>query len=201
MNRTFANKIYNIGIVGENDDLKSYAVTIPIVNINGVEYIVFEIRSKNLSQAGEISLPGGKIEKDEEKIEAAIRETCEELLLDKEDVEIVGQNDILVTQYGKVIYTYVIKIKDFDKINFSKDEVEKLIYVPLNYFINTEPKAMKIKVTSCPLEEFPYDIGVKAKEYKWESGVLNVYFYKYNDYVIWGITAKIIRSFIEKLNK
>lgn len=60
---------------------------------------------------------------------------------------------------------------------------------------------MKIKVTSCPLEEFPYDIGVKAKEYKWESGVLNVYFYKYNDYVIWGITAKIIRSFIEKLNK
>lgn len=188
-----------IGIVGENDDLKSYAVTIPLVKINDAEYIVFEVRSRNLSQPGEISLPGGRIEKNENKQDAAKRETCEELLIDGKDIEILGQADILVTQYGKIIYPFVIRINDVNKINFSNDEVEELIYVPLDFFIKTKPKIMKVKAVTQPLEEFPYNIGVPAEEYNWQSDLLNVYFYKYQSYVIWGLTAKIIHSFVNKI--
>ena len=189
----------DIGIVGENFDLKSYAVTIPLVNINGIDYIIFEIRSKNLSQPGEISLPGGKIEKGESRKDAAIRETCEELLMDKSDMEVIGQADILVTQYGKIIYPFIIRIKNANKINFSHHEVEKLIYVPIEFFKTSQPKTMKVKVVTEPLEEFPYDIGLAAKDYYWQSGLLNVYFYKYEEHVIWGLTAKIIHGFINKI--
>ncbi|SKA97680.1 ADP-ribose pyrophosphatase YjhB, NUDIX family [Caloramator quimbayensis] len=200
MDRDFFSKIYkDIGIVGENDDLRVYAVTIPLVNINGEENIVFEIRSRNLSGAGEISLPGGKVEKYERKIDAAIRETCEELLLKEDNIEILSFADTAVTHYGKVIYTFIARIKDANKINFSKDEVEKIIFIPLDFFIKTKPQVMKIKTTTNPLEEFPYDIGVTSKNYKWESTKLNVYFYKYENYVIWGLTAKIIHSFIDRI--
>ncbi|MCX7883500.1 MAG: CoA pyrophosphatase [Caloramator sp.] len=200
MDRDFFSKIYkDIGIVGEKDDLRVYAVTIPLVNINGEENIVFEIRSRNLSGAGEISLPGGKVEKYERKIDAAIRETCEELLLKEDDIEILSMGDIAVTHYGKVIYTFIARIKDVDKISFSKDEVEKLIFIPLNFFINTKPKIMKIKTSTNPIEEFPYDIGVTSENYNWESAKLNVYFYKYEGNIIWGLTAKIIHSFINRI--
>lgn len=195
-------EIYNeIGIVGENYDLKSYAVTIPLVEINGIKNIVFEVRSRNLSQPGEISLPGGRIEKNESKLEAAIRETCEELLMQKDDFEVIAQADILVTQYGKIIYPFIVLINDHEKINYSKSEVEKLIFVPIDFFIKNQPQVMKVKVLTQPLEEFPFDIGVKAEEYYWQSGLLNVYFYRYQDYVIWGLTAKIIHSFINKIAK
>ncbi|KRQ87884.1 putative Nudix hydrolase NudL [Caloramator mitchellensis] len=194
--------IYNqIGIVGENYDLKSYAVTIPLVEINNIKNIVFEVRSMNLSQPGEISLPGGKIEKNESKLEAAIRETCEELLMKKEDFEVISQADVLVTQYGKIIYPFIVLIKDLKKISYSKSEVEKLIFVPIDFFLKNQPQIMKVKVITQPLEEFPYDIGVKAEDYHWQSGLLNVYFYKYQDYIVWGLTAKIIHSFINKIGK
>ncbi|SEF94365.1 NUDIX domain-containing protein [Caloramator fervidus] len=191
-------KLKRVGIIGEGIDLKSYAVTIPLVKDNDWQ-IIFQVRSKNLSQAGEVSLPGGKVEKGEKIEEAAIRETCEELLLDASNIEVLGQSDILVTQYGKIIYPFVVKILDKNKVRYSRYEVEKIFFVPVKFFIENEPKIMKIKVKTEPLGEFPYDLKISSKDYNWQEGMLNVYFYKYNDYVIWGLTAKIIYNFIQKI--
>lgn len=192
-------RLNNIGIVGEGLDLKSFAVTIPLVEEKGQCKILFQVRGKNLSQAGEVSLPGGRIEKGEKRKDAAIRETCEELLIDPSNIELIGQSDILVTQYGKIIYPFVIKILDKNKIGFSKDEVEEIFYVPIKFFIENEPKVMTVRVKTEPLEDFPYKLNVPASEYNWQEGRLNVYFYKYQNYIIWGLTAKIIYNFIQKI--
>lgn len=45
------------------------------------------------NQPGEISFPGGGIERGENSRDAAIRETCEELLLNKRDLSIIGKGD------------------------------------------------------------------------------------------------------------
>lgn len=192
-------RLNDIGIVGEGLDLKSYAVTIPLVEVKGQWHILFQVRGKNLSQAGEVSLPGGKIEKGEKREDAAIRETCEELLVEPSNIQLISQSDILVTQYGKIIYPFVIKILDGSRVSFSKDEVEEIFCVPIKFFIENEPKVMNVRVKTEPLGEFPYDLKVSSYEYNWQEGRLNVYFYKYQDYIIWGLTAKIIYNFIQKI--
>lgn len=56
------------------------------------------MRSEHISQPGEISFPGGRVEDDETFQEADIRETCEELNLVPDQIDIWGEIDYLIHQ-------------------------------------------------------------------------------------------------------
>ncbi|MBE6471841.1 MAG: NUDIX domain-containing protein, partial [Coriobacteriaceae bacterium] len=59
------------------------AVFIPLIEREHSYDVVFEVRAQHLKrQPGEVCLPGGHIEPGESAREAAVRETCEELLVD-----------------------------------------------------------------------------------------------------------------------
>lgn len=198
ISKAFLNK--NIRIMGENNEYRRYAVVIPIINIDGDLNVIFEVRAKNMrSQPGEISFPGGKVEKFESPKEASIRETCEELNIEGKQINIIGQMDTLITQHGKIIYPFIADIDSKVKINPSQSEVDHIFYVPLKFFMEKEPIVKRIKVISLPEEEFPYKDMEGAMGYSWDVGKQNVYFYRFKDYVIWGLTAKIIYYFIEDL--
>ena len=69
------------GMIGE-EKFRQYAVLVPLINISGVTYLIFEKRSNKLKrQPGEICFPGGKLEENETMQECAVRETEEELLI------------------------------------------------------------------------------------------------------------------------
>lgn len=173
-----------------------YAVMICITE-EEVPSIVFEIRALTLSsQPGDVSLPGGKIESGESPMEAAIRETMEELNIDKEDIEIIGAMDYFVSPYNQIMYPFIAKLNKSD-INGSKDEVHKIFKVPIEFFLNNEPEKYYINIIPEIPDDFPYDLIVGGKNYKFSKGKLTQYFYKYNEHVIWGFTALIIKSFID----
>lgn len=67
-------------IIGKEKYLNS-AVLIPIFVEDGNEFILFQKRSINVRQPGEVSFPGGHFEsnKDKDFLSTAVRETCEEL--------------------------------------------------------------------------------------------------------------------------
>ena len=189
-----------IGIIGENEDYNKYAVAIPLVYINNELNVLFQVRAKNLNnQPGEISFPGGKIEENENSFIAAIRETCEELNINSNRIETLGNLDFLITQHNKIIYPYVIHIDEDTKIEPSESEVDHIFFVPLQFFIESEPLIKTIKILSEPEEEFPYSHMVGAMEYKWIEGRGKVYIYKYKDYIIWGMTAKIMNHFAKSI--
>ena len=80
---------YRIGINGE-EDMKRCSVLIPVVNIDGEDNIIFEIRNNKLnSNPGEICFPGGAIEEGETPKEAALRECFEEIGLGEENLDYV----------------------------------------------------------------------------------------------------------------
>ncbi|TDT60974.1 NUDIX hydrolase [Fonticella tunisiensis] len=186
-----------IGILGENTEYTRYSVTIPIVNVGEENHVLFQVRARHLrNQPGEISFPGGKIEEGEGSLNAAIRETSEELGIKNEDIEVIGRTDILITQHNKIIYPYVGYIKDINKINPSRDEVDHVFCVPLKFFLENEPEARGIKLISEIEEEFPYLDFEKKVTYRLLPGRSKIYFYKYDDYIIWGLTAKILYHFI-----
>ncbi|EYE89375.1 NUDIX hydrolase [Fervidicella metallireducens AeB] len=198
ISKVFRNK--DIGIMGENNEYRRYAVVIPIINIDGELNVIFEVRSKNMrSQPGEISFPGGKVEEFESPEKASIRETCEELNIEEKQINIIGQMDTLITQHGKIIYPFIAEIDNKVTIKPSQTEVDHIFYVPLKFFMEIKPIVKRIKVISLPEEEFPYTDMEGAMGYNWDVGRHNVYFYRFKDYVIWGLTAKIIYYFIEEL--
>src|SRR5437762_7809023 len=66
--------------------------------------VILTVRREHLrTHAGQIALPGGRIDSGEEPITAALREAHEELLLDPASVEIVGTLEAYRTVTGFVI--------------------------------------------------------------------------------------------------
>lgn len=176
---------------------KKSAVMILLTEENGEIYILFEKRAITLKrQPGDICFPGGSLEKNEEPIETAIRETMEELNVQKSDIEIIGNMDYMITPYFTIIYPFVGKLNT-NIINPSKEEVDHVFKVPLSYFIKNEPKCYKGYITQKFKEDFPFHLIEGGKKYKFSKGYINQYFYNYKNYIIWGFTARIIKSFIE----
>lgn len=181
----------------------SFSVMIPLIKRKGDVHLLFEKRALTLrNQPGEISFPGGRIEEGETPEKAAIRETCEELLIEENEVEVYSEGDFLVNPYSAIIYTFSGEIKkDFYEINPSKDEVDKVFTVPLKFFIENEPKSYHLNLNVNRSEDFPYHLIPNGENYKFKRGREEVLFYEYNGEVIWGFTAKVARRFAEKLKK
>lgn len=180
----------------------NFSVLVPIIEINNEFNLIFEVRSMSIKrQPGEISFPGGRIEDGESPLDAAVRETWEETGIDKENIEIITELDYASNKNGSFVYSFLghIKNTDYSNIKFSKDEVSELFYVPLSYFLENEPEEYYINYYPEIEENFPLHMINEGANYKWESIKYPVYFYKYNNYIIWGLTAKITNSFIKKL--
>jgi len=181
-------------------NMKRASVLIPIVKKDNTHYILFEVRSKNLkTQPSEISFPGGKIEVNESPLDAVIRETCEEIGTTKENIDIISPLDLLITPGNMIIHPFVGYLNDYDNLNINKDEVDHIFLVPMPYLLEYNPSLYNNEVKIIPNDDFPYDIIPSKNNYKFATSNYRVLFYEYKDYVIWGITAKILENFLEFL--
>jgi 8-oxo-dGTP pyrophosphatase MutT (NUDIX family) len=178
-----------------------YAVLLPLIFIEKEPHILYELRADHLEvQPGEVCFPGGAIENGETPIEAAARETCEELNLQPDDIEIIGSLDYLVKTGSYVLYPHVgtLNTKPVD-IEINKDEVRGIFTVPVSYLINYEPEEYKVSYKIHTEEDFPYDKINGGADYKWRSIGYSIPFYEFEGKVIWGMTARITKNFIERL--
>jgi coenzyme A diphosphatase NUDT7 len=173
------------------------AVMVPLIEKKDGLHILFEVRSKNLRrQPGEICLPGGKVDKeDNSPLHTAIRETCEELGIFPHDIDPIASLDFLPSS-GSIIYPYVGRLKNEVDIQANQDEVAEVFYVPVEFFLETIPERYDLHIQLQPQEGFPFHLISRGKDYNWRTGVIPEYFYTYNGYVIWGLTARIIYHFI-----
>ncbi len=180
-------------------DYMRAAVMLPLVKTPAGLSIMFEVRSPDLSwQPGEICFPGGRIDATDLNAEmAALRETCEELQLSEDLVDICGALDYMTTQMGVIVYPYVGYIKSWEAVNPNHNEVAEVFSVPLAELLKMNPREAEIEVTTKPArDDFPYELlpGYSAAPRRRKG--YTVYFYEYNGYVIWGMTARILRGFL-----
>ena len=180
------------------------AVMLCIANIGGKDCFILEKRAKNIRQAGEISFPGGKKDKTDKTFkETAIRETMEELQIKRNKISNVSKFGLLVAPLGVLIECYICKlnIENLDEINYNRDEVEKLLAVPIEFFLETE--AIKGEVEICNKAKFDVKKYNFPKRYEndWRIPNRYVYIYMFEEEPIWGMTAEIICDFINTLKK
>ncbi|WP_101772899.1 NUDIX hydrolase [Peptostreptococcus faecalis] len=192
-------KNYNPGVIGPEKILFS-SIVVPVINIDGEQHVIFEVRSKRLkSQPGEVSFPGGKVDENESPLNAARREFSEELDAAQEKIEIISELDIYFAASRGLIFCYLGVVDESINLNVRNSEVEELFTVPLKFFIETEPEVYTNSIRVFPDENFPYEKMKISETYNWGIQNYPVLFYNYGGHIIWGITANIINNFAKKI--
>ena len=186
--------------LGEETAFRS-AVLIPLVEKDGEWHVLFEVRALTMrKQPGDISFPGGKIdETDASPLAAALRETHEELGIDPQSIQLMGHLSPFVTSPSFVVYPFIGIIKETEINHYNRDEVEELFMVPLNWLMTHEPYVHYVSVEPKPLADFPYDKIANGQNYQWRTNMMEEWFYEYGKYTIWGLTARLLKHFIEKM--
>src|SRR4051812_48387593 len=83
---------------------KRAAVLIPLCNWNGKASILFNLRSNEVStHKGQVSFPGGHLNVDETPIDAAVRETYEELGRAIGNLQVLGTCQTLPAITGTLV--------------------------------------------------------------------------------------------------
>ncbi|AMQ04633.1 NUDIX hydrolase [Sporosarcina psychrophila] len=184
--------------IGEETALRS-AVLIPLVQVDEEWHILFEVRSFTMrKQPGDISFPGGRIDStDPSPMAAALRETHEELGVDPKTVTIVGTLSPYIASSSFVIYPFVATI-DYNQIihSYNKEEVEEVFTIPVKWLLNYEPYMHVVSVEPVPLPSFPYEKIMNGTQYQWRARSMEEWFFDYENYTIWGLTARILKHFI-----
>ena len=181
-------------IIGEGS-WKHYAVLLPLIPYGQGEFsLLFEVRASHLkTQPGEISFPGGAIEEGESSRDAAHRETCEELLVSPNQVQILAQPYTYVSSYGRKIDCFLGLPKGYEG-TFSKEEVEEVFTIPWKALEDLEPTIYQSRVKEIPEDDFPYEDIPGGKDYPFIEGESETPFYYWEGRTIWGLTGRILRQ-------
>lgn len=159
-------------------DLTPAAVLIPLIERDGRVHLLMEKRPENLTtHKGQVSFPGGACEPgDADAVATALREAHEEVGLEPADVEVFGAIDDFVTVTRFRVTPVVGRIPDGYLYRPQAAEVEALLEPPWELFV-TEPP------------------GRSLMEH--DGQAFEVVTYPFEDYQIWGATARMTRSLVE----
>ncbi|KGR73265.1 NUDIX hydrolase [Streptococcus phocae subsp. salmonis] len=187
-------KNYQAKPLGEKN---RYAVCLPLIWENEQWHILYEIRSQHISQPGEVSFPGGRVEDNETYRQAAVRETTEELNVDASQIDIWGEIDYLV-QSNRSIHCFVgeLKVDDWRQIE-ANEEVDRLFTVPLNQLIEQSPVYYDLTAEPIKTSNFPFDRIRNGDRYAFSNHRHSIPFYENLDETIWGMTAQFTSRFTD----
>jgi len=75
-----------------DSQLVNAAVLVPLCNVDNRPGLILEVRGKLRTHSGEVSFPGGRVDKtDESMLAAALRESNEELGLNARQIDLLGE--------------------------------------------------------------------------------------------------------------
>lgn len=162
----------------EAPHLKRAAVLIPLVPTSHGWSLLFSLRSINLAaHSGQISFPGGGVETGEALEAAAIREAHEEVGIATERVEVIGRLDDLVTHSGFLVAPFAGVIDQRIDYVLQASEVDEVFEVPIEALLS--PQQPEVRYVPFRNKRYP------------------AYFYRYEQYEIWGLTGRILKHFLD----
>lgn len=166
--------------INNSDFYKQSAVNLILFLKSNKLHFILTKRSDNLlHHSGQISLPGGAMDKVDESLwETAKRETFEEIGINIVDADYVGKLSKLfvpVSEYA--VQPFVTFLEKIDEYNVNSAEVARVIEVDFEVFFDVGNSYYKKTSNNAYGIEYPY--------------------YKYFNDEVWGLTAMILSEFYE----
>jgi 8-oxo-dGTP pyrophosphatase MutT (NUDIX family) len=161
--------------------LRDAAVLIPILDRPEGAGVLLTQRTDHLSaHAGQVAFPGGKIDpEDAGPVEAALRESFEEIGLSPDRVDPLGLLDPYVSNSGYRIFPVVGIVAPDAPLAPNPFEVKDVFEVPLSYLMAAENHLLETR--------------------PWRGADRRYYAITHRDRRIWGVTAGIIRLLHEQV--
>ena len=130
--------------------------------------------------SGQVSFPGGKLEPEDESLAAAaLREAEEEVGLDRNEIKLIGNLSNLYIPPSNFLVSPFVGIMDKKPLLKKDDrEVEKIIEVPITYFLDESIKGRKM-IT--PREFVSFETP----------------YYDVEGHTVWGATAMMLSEMME----
>ena len=175
--------------IDKADRLWDAAVLVPLIDTKQGPAVLFEVRAAGLGwQPGDVCFPGGRYEcGDDSFAKTAVRETCEELGITEDKIELCGELDYLVTHMGPIIHPFVGRLANEVKLDCNSDEVAEIFTVPLNFLLVSEPRVAHMELANRATADFPFDLLPRHPHDWYKRKGYNIYFYEYQGHVIWGL--------------
>ena len=126
------------GIVPTQDKYRAASVLVPIVNRTPDVTILLTQRTEDMpSHAGQVAFPGGRRQdNDADAVATALRETEEEVGLDRSFVDVIGSYDLYRTGTGYEITPVVGIVTPGFTTRADPREVADVFEVPLDHFLD-----------------------------------------------------------------
>ena len=162
--------------------IRPAAVLVPVVD-HPEPTILLTQRAQHLpDHAGQVSFPGGKIDKsDAHPLDSALREAEEEIGLDRGHVEPLGYLDLYMTTLGYRIVPVMARIKPGFALTLNTSEVDATFEVPLAFLMDQN--------------------NVQRHSRDWQGMTRHYYAITFGERYIWGVTAGILRNLHERIYK
>ncbi|PKB66790.1 MAG: hypothetical protein BZY81_06310 [SAR202 cluster bacterium Io17-Chloro-G4] len=168
-------------LLEDDPSLTPAAVLLILYAKDGQYCVLLNKRSEEVEyHKGEISFPGGARDpEDEDFLATALRETEEEMGINREDVTVLGELDEVVTRSRFHVKVFVGSITYPYRFKPSAVEIAEVLEVPIDCL--NDPSNFRI-------------------ETRLEDGIpVSIRSYAYNKHLIFGVTAKILQQFLEVL--
>ncbi len=153
------------------------SVLVPLLYGPGGVELLFTVRAARLkSHAGEIAFPGGRLDPGETHVEAALRETAEEVGLSVARDQVLGRLSDHPSPAGYVATPFVARVPWPQALTLNPTEVEAVFTVPVAELAATEPQTRVA------------ELGRYRRL---------LYAYPWGEHLIWGFTGNVVRELLE----
>lgn len=169
----------------DKTDVRRGGVLILIYKIGDAAYIPLTQRHDyGGTHGGQVSLPGGKLEEGDDNImSTALRETHEEIGVQPERVNIIGElTDLYIPPSNFRVTPFVGFVNEKPQFNIDTFEVKELIETPMAHLLDKSKRKRK-------------DITVR------NGFRLNAPYFDVHGKVVWGATAMILAEFVSLLQE
>lgn len=154
------------------------AVLVPVLPRPEGLQLLFTVRSADLSRhAGQISFPGGGLDSGEDAVDAALRETWEEVGVRLDRSAILGMLDDLPSPAGYVATPVVAVMEPGAALRPNPAEVADVFVAPVAELLEITPSWEERRVE-----------GVRRR----------IHFYPWNGRLIWGFTGNVLEDFLAR---
>ncbi len=166
--------------IAEVRPIRPAAVLVPVVD-RPEPTVLLTQRAQHLpDHAGQVSFPGGKIDKsDASPLASALREAEEEIGLAREFVKPLGYLDLYMTTLGYRIVPVIARIAPGFALTLNTGEVDATFEVPLGFLMD--------------------QANVQRHSRDWQGMTRHYYAITFGERYIWGVTAGILRNLYDRI--